>query len=264
MIIEFIGAPGAGKTTLMPTVKDFLRERGFQPWSVVEAGRPFVKRSSLGRWVDVWMPASLRGAVLWQAFYQASKLERRNFRNEHRALMESVNEFQSERPISRTDRDHVLRWFHNLTGQYRFLNERARHDDVLIFDEGFSHRVVQLFASENEIPDLASVKDYLSRIPKPDLIIHPKASLETCLERVYQRGIWERFRSKDEASISRFMSHAHTIVNFAVEYLLIRGWTILDVDNDGQSPAAAQVQLQQKLSSVYSLEQHKISLPLDV
>ena len=40
MVIEFIGAPGAGKTTLIPTVANICRTRGICARTVVDAARP--------------------------------------------------------------------------------------------------------------------------------------------------------------------------------------------------------------------------------
>ena len=252
MIVEFISTPGAGKTTFLPVVKEFYASRGLHAWSVLEASRPFVQRMKTGRLVNSWVPASLKGPLLWQVFYQASRMHRAAFRNENQELLDSVLRFQRTRPISQADRQHILHWFINLTGQYHFLKEHARADDVLIFDEGFIHRVVQLFASENETLDEARIQSYLSLLPVPDLIIAPQASLETCIERVYRRGIWKRFKNRNTENVFRFIANAHYAVNFALDYIHTRGWPVIRIVNEYQPAAETARQLQQKLAALYT------------
>ncbi len=251
LVIEFMSTPGAGKTTIRPAVKEFFASRGLHAWTAVDAGRPFARRTMVGKLVGSMMPVSVRSALLWQTFYHLSKLYRLKFRFENRALLRSVLRFQRQRPIAEADRRHVLHWFINLTGQYAFLKQYAHPDDVLIFDEGFTHRVVQLFASESETPDLERVRDYLDMLTKPDLIIRPRASLETCIYRVDKRGIWERFRDRDRKTFCRFMSNAHAVVNFAADHLQSKGWPVVEIINDHRPPADSQRQLLVELSSIY-------------
>jgi hypothetical protein len=263
MIVEFISTPGAGKTTLLPVVKEFFASHGLHAWSVLAAARPFAQRTSLGRLVDAWSPPSLKGPLLWQVFFQASRVRRAAFRRENRELLDSVIRFQRSRPISRADRQHVLRWFINLTGQYHFLKAHAHARDVLLFDEGFVHRVVQLFASEIETLDEIHVQSYLGLLPVPDLIVSPQVSLETCVERVYRRGIWERFKDHDIGNVYRFMANAHNAVNLAVEYIQTRGWPLIQIDNEHQSPAEAAHQLQQKLADLYAPVRDEVFVPVN-
>jgi thymidylate kinase len=263
LVVEFISTPGAGKTTLLPVVKDFFASHGFNAWSVLEASRPFARRTRIGGLVNALAPASLKSPLLWQVFYQASRMRRSTFRNENRELLDSVLRFQGTRPISQADRQHVLRWFINLSGQYHFLKEYAGADDVLIFDEGFIHRVVQLFASEVETPDEARIQSYLSLIPVPDLIITPWASLETCIERVHRRGIWDRFKDRDEETVSRFMTNAHTIVNLTLDYAYTKNYRVIQINNENQSPAETAHQLQQKLTELYQPAASRVFMSID-
>jgi hypothetical protein len=262
LIVEFIGTPGAGKTTCLPAVKEFFAAQGFQTWSVLEASRPFAQRTRFGQWVNSWAPASLKSLFLWQVFYQSSKLRRMSFRSENKELINSILRFQRKRPISSTDRHHVLHWFINLTGQYHFLKEHAQDNDILIFDEGFVHRVVQLFASEVETLDEVRIQSYLSLIPVPDLIISPHASLETCFERVYRRGIWKRYKDRDLANVFRFMSNAHEAVSIALDYMRARGWPVIQVNNESLPPVEVAFQLKQQLTQQYSLSAPQDTIPI--
>ena len=250
MIVEFIGTPGAGKTTFMPVVRDHFKELHFQAYPVLEAARPFAGRTMAGKMVRWLTRGKLQRFLLWQVFYAYSIAYRRGFSRNYWDLMQFVLQFQQQRPLSVSDLKHVLHWFVHLTGSYEFLRTYAQAGDILIFDEGFVHRVVQLFASENEVPDLASVAEYLNLIPKPDLIIFPKASSETCEKRVFERGIWERFSGKERAETSRFIKNASQIVDFTVKFIKEEGWTVVEVENDRENVLVSKLVLKRSLSDL--------------
>jgi len=253
MIVEFIGTPGAGKTTFMPVVSEHFRNQRFQPYSVLEAARPFASRTLPGKMVQMIPFRRLQLFLLWQIFYAFSYTHRSKFAVQHRSLIQTVLEYQHQRPITRADKQHVLHWFLHLTGSYEFLKSQAQVGDMLLFDEGFVHRVVQLFASESETPDLDSVANYLDMIPKPDLIIYPNASSEVCEKRVFQRGVWERFQAKGREETSKFIKNSYKIVKYAVKYIKIQGWPMIEVDNNKENLVVSKSMLKSALSDMVVL-----------
>lgn len=249
MIVEFIGTPGAGKTTLLPVVSSYLSERGYKASSVLDAARPFAARTLSGKAAQKIFPVRFLKPVLWQIFYLYSYFHRRKFLRNHPTLMNTVRLHQEERPITEDDLKHVMRWFVHLTGYYQFFLDIMQADDVVIYDEGFVHRVVQLFASENEKPDLALVANYLDLIPKPDLVVFTNTPVEICEERVFKRGVWERFEKKGPEATSTFISHASEVVNFSASYLRERGWNLIEVQNGEGEISTTEQTLKTKLST---------------
>lgn len=248
MIIEFIGTPGAGKTTLTPTVVDVLRERGVCARSVVQAARPYAERTRLGRLAVRLAPDALRPPLLWQVFLCCSLLARLRFFARHRRLVGQVLRSQRRRPAAANARGRrVLHWFFHLAGRYEFLAARVRPDEALVLDEGFVHRVVQLFASDVETPDAAHLRSYVDLLPRPDLLVVPQAPPEICRQRVGSRGVWGHFRHKSPAEIDRYIANADLVVGMTVDYIKHKGWAVLEVDNGSDGRAAA-AELRAKLS----------------
>lgn len=239
MIIEFLGTPGAGKSTLLAVAVDCLTERGYCARPVVDAARPVAARTLAGRPIARLAPRGWRRPLLWQLFYAATEAERARFLVRHPGLMWRVWRYQLARPLSAADRHHVLHWFNHQTGVYEFLQRRAAPGDIFLFDEGFIHRVVQLFASEREEPDARAIRAYVARLPRPDLVIYPTAPLESCLRRVYGRGLWERFAAKTNDETARFMAAAAQAVTMAAAAAREQGWPVIEVDNGGDPTAAA-------------------------
>ncbi len=147
----------------------------------------------------------------------------------------------------------MLHWFFHLVGNYEFLTAHIRADEALIFDEGFIHRVVQMNASDMEEPNPAQIVAYVNLLPRPDLVICPQAPWEVCEERIYRRGIWERFRHKSPAQISRYVANSHRIVNLTIEYIKSAGWTVIEVDNGGDDPAVSKADLRRKFTAIPAL-----------
>jgi thymidylate kinase len=251
MIIEFIGAPGAGKTTLMPSVIGFFQERGIDTFTVVEAARPFAQRTVIGKVIKALTPPSLRRPLLWQLFYRFSVLRRRQFRQKYPQLMEFLWASQANRPAAAdVQQRKVLYWFDHLTGYYTFLQAFARPNEALVLDEGFVHRVVQLFSSSVEQPDREEIATYLDLVPQPDLVIFAQAPRDVCEQRIYTRGLWERARQKDAAEISQFVANAHLAVNLAAEHMRQKGWAMIAVDNGRDDLPAVQAELRHQLDKV--------------
>jgi len=250
MVIEFIGAPGAGKTTLIPTVADVCRTRGICARTVVDAARPSAQRTWAGQAVARFAPQTWRRPLLWQVFYHLSAWSRFAFCARHPRLIGSVLTTQLRRPIPAETRRHAWHWFIHLTGYYQFLLAQARDDEALILDEGFTHRVVQMYASHLETPDSDRIAAYVDLIPRPDLVIAVHAPWEVCLERIYQRGLWERFQRYSPDEVAAFVRNAHRIVNLTIDYIRGAGWTLLEVDNGGGDPVLAQQRLRAGLETL--------------
>ncbi len=248
MIVEMLGAPGAGKTSLLPAAREFFNRRGLRAWSVVEAARPAAAGTRAGRLAARLLPEPLRGFALWQIFYACSRRCQRDFHRQYPRLVEGVLREQRRRPISGYDRRHVLRWFLHLTGVYSFLRESMDPADVLIIDEGFVHRVVQLFASENEELQPRQVIDYLDAVPRPDLVIFVSAPAGSSRRRVFERGLWPRFQRKSQVETQRFLERAQAAVEIAADHLTRAGWPLIRIDNDGQEIHSVGARLQAELA----------------
>jgi thymidylate kinase len=250
LIVEFIGTPGAGKTTLLPTVIEHLQARGIRARTVVEAARPYAQRTWLGAAVGRLIPLSLHRALWWQVYYHLSTLYQLKFFAKHPRLIRHVLSSQRRRPISAGARQYVLFWFFRLAGCYEFLTAHARSDEALLFDEGFIHRVVQMNASDVEEPDPARILAYVNLLPQPDLVIFPKAPWEICEQRIYRRGLWERYRHKSQAEVSRHIANAHRIVSLTVDTIKSKGWTVIEVDNGTDDLTASTAELRSKLATI--------------
>jgi thymidylate kinase len=248
MIVEFIGTPGAGKTSLIPVLESFFAQRNQIARTVVEASRPVVSQTIIGKSITKLSPISLRDPLLWQAFYLMSYLSRGKFSKEHPALVSHVRTTQGVRDIPEEERDHNLYWWFHLSGYYQFLAPRLKSNEILLLDEGFAHRVVQLNASDHEDLNQEDLSLYLDLIPKPEILIYVDVPAEECERRVYERGLWPRFAHKSRQQVSNFISNSHFVVSKTVEMLKSRDWDIIEIDNSAESISPVAQEWDKKIS----------------
>ncbi len=249
--IEFLGTPGSGKTTLLSALANFLKANHFQPYTVLEAARPFALRTRAGRAINALTPTPLRRALLWQVFYMNSLVSRASFISQHKSLIQQVADYQRQRPKEAGVQERgVLYWFYHLAGYYEFLRAQIRPSEVLLFDDGFVHRVVHLFASEIEEPDVQRITAYLALIPKPDLIIIPSTPLALCEQRVHDRGLWKHSQHKSTKQVSNYLANAERVVQITSDYLRKQGWPIVHLENGDRSQDQVAEDLYRKLEKL--------------
>jgi hypothetical protein len=172
MVVELIGTPGAGKTSLLPVVIDSLSEQGVTAGTIVGASRLYVARTTLGAYIARFAPPRLRRALLWQLFCQFSRAYQFRFLLRHVRLARHLMQGQAHRDASVKFRRHALRWYLRMLGQYEFLRAHQRPNEAWSLTRicpPFGRRIPRTE------PDLAAVSAYLDLVPQPDLIIHVKA-----------------------------------------------------------------------------------------
>ncbi len=247
-IIELAGAPGAGKTTMVPEVQEACRVAELTPYTTVEAARPFAARTLLGRTVAI-LPKEARRAALWGVFRLYSAGHSVRFVLQRRSLASLVFRSQLRRPAeSDSRRRRVLYWWYRMAGAHQFVQAHGKSGEALILDEGFVHRAVQIFASAVERPEAAAVAAYVDLVPPPDLLIHVAAPADVCRHRVRGRGVWSRLQHRRPAEIDRFVENAHHTVELAVAAARSRGWQVIEVANGDLDSASAAAELRCRLA----------------
>jgi ABC-type transporter Mla maintaining outer membrane lipid asymmetry ATPase subunit MlaF len=133
MIIEFLGNSGAGKTTLIPILVQFLRDDGLIAMPVTEAVHHYVRNTRLGQMIKFLIPQALQGPALWRAFsYIICPLHIAKFTAKHTRLVRYVAMSQLGRRIPWQHRRLILRLFFQMIGTYSFLKSQAQPAEILV------------------------------------------------------------------------------------------------------------------------------------
>jgi hypothetical protein len=232
LVIEFLGAPGAGKTSLRATATDACAAAGLTGSTVVAAARELASRTLIGRFARALPSGGQRSRVLWAIFRWSSSTAAVRHAAVTWPLVWRVLGSQRGRPAEADARDRrVLYWYLRLAGAHALFLRLARPGEVLVLDEGYVHRTVQLFASAVERPDPGEVTRYLEVVPVPDLLVVVRAPSEACAARVHDRGVWDRFMGQDHAVLERFVANAQRATEIAARYAIDQGWNVIEVAN---------------------------------
>lgn len=230
MIIEFFGAPGAGKTTLASALAGRLRERGHMVEIISSLGyRPTEHRS--GR-----LDASLRHRVGTTA--RRLILPMVDMLSRAGQLFANSREAREATAILRILPPKNLIW---LLRMYQYILrsicawQRARLTaDIVVFDQGFVQAVYSL-ALVSRTVDEELIARALSAIPESDLLIRLDAPREILASRLADR------RSR-QSKVERLLEfdlkttlESVPIIDHLHELLLKRGRPVIRLDSLDQA-----------------------------
>lgn len=249
-VVELAGAPGSGKSSLVPAVKAALVDAGYSAMTLQEAARPFTARTRLGR-AALLLPARPRRNALW-AIFVARRLVSgwwAMFRNPRLAQLGVISQVRRASDAAVKERQ-VIAWFVRTVGAHRFLTAHQLDDEALVIDEGFTHRAVQLFTSPNERASEDAINRYVAAVPEPTVVIHIDAPAQECLERVARRGIWSWLADQPDGAAERFIHNAHDAVARSVAAAGQIGRQIVRIENRTGQAEEAEDQIRTRLHHV--------------
>lgn len=188
MIIEFMGLPGSGKTTLQKHTADILQEMNynvFMPDAHWKEEREYFRLSFQGA------PSNR----LKYSFYLA-----RNVLLKAPTLLTYINE---QKHFVRVVVGQIHQFSHTLKYkallakyflidffQYSLFERNPKiASDMILIDEGFIQHVYTLYTNRRKNIDCEALKQYLSYVPIPHLLFFVKTDPDLCYTRMEQRGI---------------------------------------------------------------------------
>lgn len=231
-VVEFIGIPGSGKTTLMRTVLTRLSGAGLAPLdlnaAVVAAARHSLRDSALGP-VLRFVPDRLARRLISRSHERFLSLSDALAGKPDLGI--AVIDSLRNRSASAPDSDQAVRWMFETLWKHE-LWRRGNGANWLVLDEGFSHRAITLFGyryGEDE-GDFAALGRYLDAIPLPSLVIKVDTEPIACFERA---GVPPRFRRLDREAQRRYLDAAGRCAADVAKLLTDRGVDVRVIDNNG-------------------------------
>lgn len=208
MLVELLGLPGSGKSTLIRALVPRLRAQNVSVRRAEKlAGLPCHDRHA-PRYVQ-------RGADR-TALYRATQ-----FRRQHRGLMKHV-----EHKLALSPSDEFL--FTLTTALYQACREYTGTFGIALLDEGFVHRGV---SAHLECED-AAFQRYMEMIPVPDLAIHLCPPVQTAFERAVSRRAHKGEAHKVTSKLGDrdMFERRDALLRIGARHIHERGTAVIEVD----------------------------------
>jgi Ser/Thr protein kinase RdoA (MazF antagonist) len=231
VIVELVGPPGAGKSTLVEPVCAALRSCGIEAHEATALVDLLLARSWIGRLAGRRLATRRRSAR--SALVDVPYALRFALREPELAARAIAAIWQA--PVSWRHRAVLLARVGTVAGRRDFLAQRLARR-AAIFDEGLLHRAVNLFGWGD--PSAADVCGYLRAVPPPGIAILVDTEDDAADRRIRRRGLPVRLRGQPTDRVDSFMRSAATIARSIPELSQERvRW--LHLRNDGDVSAAA-------------------------
>ena len=227
MRIEFIGLPGAGKTTLRTKLLSSLQQDGEVRCISSEDAFLAVSKDNID-WV---LRYPLRYLPRSAALKFSGKLTNRSrmqfeaqnqFIASHGAALDAFLNSDTYLHMSNLDKQRVIGSFLSMGSLWQCMNTTSMEKKVIFFEEGLVQQSF-LFVdhSERETKDKDKITCYLRNIPQADLVIYVSASIQTSWNRMLSRpdGLTDRLKHADEDTIGNFLRASQAHLNIVTEWL---------------------------------------------
>lgn len=211
--IEIAGPVGAGKTSVVEPLREILAARGRDAVTLDEA---FARQQPrLGRWAQ---PAA---AVRFIA--------------RRPGLALSVASSLLRAPIPAWHRGRIVLLVVKLGARLDLLRRELGPDVVVLIDEGWLHRALNVFAWRTRDPSPRELDAYLDRVPLGGLVIVVQADPNMVRLRAARRGLPRRLAGRSDEEIEAFLSRGERILARSEASLRAkpRGVVLVRVRNDG-------------------------------
>lgn len=220
-LIEFLGLPGSGKTTLVPFINTVMAENGHAVLSVRDVKLLYVCGGYRKFRIAKKLPSAVKRAVV-KVFFNLNHTESfytEKFIQKYPDLVAYVLKTSAKNGVNEKIRRNSIRWFLSLGAIYQLAEEIMPPDTYLLLDEGFCQKVLNLFVSVDKDPNLSKVKKYLGMIPLPDTVLFIQTDEKIAFERMKVRGPIKRLVNATDDELKAFLSRAKGSTDFVKSFL---------------------------------------------
>lgn len=239
-IMEFMGLPGSGKSTMALVLLKEMRKQGVELLSNEEAVircirhrddgmlRNFLKRFPFTLWEPV---AGARNALG----------ELHEFTSTHTAFFELLFEILNRRPIPVSWRQCILFAFFKKCVERQLIDRHLSHSDRVIIEEGFALGILTLLdCLPSGTPCEGDIERYIRHMPLPFVLFWIEAEPAECASRLRRRPempmLWANYK---DSELLEKLEYGRHCLNVTAAKLDQQGVKVLRIKNpDGGAIAA--------------------------
>jgi hypothetical protein len=224
--IEFIGPPGAGKTTIFRNLVNSI-DTLFPGLSVDYTNL----WRSLSHKIPPLLPeeptsiVNLAHKKLWNSHFRQEYFQQ--IVGDHPFILEAISSGIMD---AKYNINQLKRLLIDCSAKYQFSIQNKSEREKIIFDESFCQRGVSIaFRSDSASPP----NDYLKSIPNPDLLVYVDTPKEICLERQKNRKQIVEF-NHPELSRQNIIYKSKSAIESICEWMSARGVNVVTLSGESK------------------------------
>ena len=217
--IEFIALPGAGKSTIQKLLIKQLQDTNNPQW--LTANEAFYQAARKN--IDIHLRLFLKLTPPSFAIKLIEKINNRSqwqqeaqctFLAKYGKALAVFLSSEAYHFSSNADRQKVILAFLQVVSQQQCIQDHGFIDKNILYDEGLIQKSIMFIPAngkgKDNWSDSGNINEYLKCIPKPDILIFIKTSVETSLKRMYSRptGLTQRLKSQNKNEICTFLTQS--------------------------------------------------------
>lgn len=250
MRVDFLGIPGAGKTSLMNSVARVLKNDGLQivtrEMVIQHVLSQISKLSHKTSRLLNYTPEGFRKRALSRLFLLCKTRDHaltRFISNYPELSLNILKIIDESHPKQK--RAHLARWFADLFSLYQVSMDAFAGEDIFLIDESFTNRALTLFGYQFCGQSIALLHDYLSCIPAPDLVVMVDVPIEVAEERIVKRRLPNRMKDMNQADRMKALMNNYDCVCEIEAFLSSKGVLLSRFLNTGSVQKTSQDIVQQ-------------------
>ncbi len=250
-MIEIIGIPGVGKTTVVEKLVE--DERKYLHWDrayIDAVGKAFSRKEQplgskqfKGLFAKTYgvTPGSLKQLVLIRYLTKVTGLSDKilgRFRSKYPDSLKTIQRSLADHTHDEERIRKVMEWVGLTVEKYMLIDEYIRPTEKhILVDEGFVFRAGSIFVHPDPKQDFVQedVRDYSHLISLPEKIIYLKSSPTKCISRMKQRrkGYPNFYEGEDEERIKKDLKRYDRCFNIVLDESETMGVDVIRIDAEG-------------------------------
>lgn len=239
--VEFVGLPGAGKSHVVSRFAKVITHRDKGKYITAEDAYLNCAKAKIDKIYRILLKALPHNAGL-QFLKKLTNRSHMQFEAQNRFLAKWGKSFEAflSSPVfdkmTVDDREIRISVFLHAAAFFECINDSVSEKQSVFFDEAF---VQKAFIFISHLIDCkineSGLFSYLELIPLSDIIIHVKADVNTCCERMLsrRRGLIRLLDGSEKKDVLEFLKTADNNMNSIVHWLKNREDIILiEIDNE--------------------------------
>lgn len=237
--LEFFGLPGSGKSTMKYHIINELKRKKNNVFSDEDALLHLLKdKNEIFYFHFLKYIPSKYSEKLLKSIFNRSKLKFASinrFLAIHGNLVQAIFKSDKFDKVQIQEKEKILSWFFNTISIYQIIEDDMQNNVTIVFDEGFIHKIINLFISPSQNYNNNYNEDiinYIKYIPKPDYLFIVDSKIDDCFERMKIRGFPTRLKTKSEEEIKDYLRICQGKIDFIIDYLKEKKYDIIRISNN--------------------------------